>query len=278
MSHKTFVQGSVLILILLAFLTIPISVKAGGVCGGTYIVEQGQTVDSIAATCGTTTSAIYAANPGLSGTLYTGQTLTVPGYSGQSNIGNISGYTGYNYNYAPVNSNSTYIVQYGDTFSGIAYRFGVSIYALQAANPNIWDINLLYAGQVIYLPTSTGQANYYSPYAPYYGPGYYYPTPTPVAPSTALSVGTVPAGYPTGSIKLSNQANADVYISLQGTTHDGIGIIREYPVKGTMNVNVPAGWYTYVAWVGGHPFSGQFNLPADSNHSITFYSNRVVVE
>ncbi len=277
MSHKTFVQSSVLILILLSFLTIPVSVKAGGVCGGTYIVEQGQTVDSIAATCGTTASAIYAANPGLSGSLYTGQTLTVPSYSSQSNIGTTSSYSGYNpynYNYAPVNSNGAYIVQYGDTFSGIASRFGVSMFALWAANPNIWDINLLYAGQVLYLPTSTGQANYYyASCSPCYSN-----VPTSTQKSTALSVGILPAGSPTGEISLSNRANNDVYVSLQGTTRDGIGFIREYPVKGTMNVNVPAGWYEYVAWVGDHAFSGQFNLPTDSNHSITFYSNRVVIK
>lgn len=276
MSRKTYTQGSVLILVLLAFLAIPVSAQAGGVFGGIYIVEQGQTVDTIAATCGTTTSAIYAANPGISGSLYAGQVLTVPSsnYNNQNNIGNISGYNGYNnYNYAPVNYNGTYIVQYGDTFSGIASRFGMSVYALMAANPNIWDINLLYAGQVIYVPTSVGQVNYYAPSSAWFAI-----VPAPTEKPTALSHGTVPAGTPTGEIKLSNQAIGDVYVSLQGTTRDGIDVIREYPVSGTMNVNVPAGWYIYVAWVGSHKFEGQFNLRADSNHSITFYSNKVVLE
>ncbi len=274
LSPKTFAQGSVLILILLAFLVIPVSAQAGGVCGGTYVVEQGQTVDTIAAICGTTTSAIYAANPGISASLYAGQTLTVPSINyNQSNNNNYSGYYIYNnYNYAAVNSNSTYIVQYGDTFSGIASRFGVSIYALWAANPNIWDINILYAGQVIHLPTSGGQVNY-APYS-----AWFVIVPTPAEKPTALSYGTVPAGTPTGKIKLSNRADGDVYVSLQGTTRDDIGVIREYPVSGTMDVEVPAGWYIYVAWVGSHKFEGHFNLGADSNHSITFYSNKVVVE
>ena len=262
MSLKTFAQGSVLILVLLAFLVIPVSAQAGGVCGGIYIVEQGQTVDTIAATCGTTASAIYAANPGISASLYAGQTLTVPGnnYNNQSNNNNYSSFNG------------TYIVQYGDTFSAIASRLGMSVYALWAANPNIWDINLLYAGQVIYLPTSAGQVNY-APYSAWFAI-----VPTPTEKPTALSYGTVPAGTPTGNIKLSNQANGDVYVSLQGTTRDGIGVIREYPVSGTMDVEVPAGWYIYVAWVGSHKFEGHFNLGADSNHSITFYSNKVVIE
>lgn len=273
MSRKTFTQGSVLVLVLLTFLAIPVNVKAGGVCGGTYIVSQGETVNSIAATCGTSASAIYAANPGLSGSLYAGQTLTVP-----SSSYNPSSNTNYNYNYASVTSNGAYIVQYGDTFSGIASRFGVSMYALWTANPNIWDINLLYAGQVIYLPTSSGQT-YYGPYSPYSPYMPWYPVaPTPAAPSTALSVGTLPAGSPTGEITLSNRSNGDVYVSLQGTTRDGIGFIREYPVKGTMRVNVPAGWYVYVVWVDNQEFSGQFNLPTDANHSITFYASKVVVE
>lgn len=251
MSHKTFAQVSVLILILMAFLAIPGNAQAGGVCGGTYVVEQGDTLDTIAAMCGTTVSAIYAANPGSSGYLYAGQVLTLPG----------SYYNNYNY-YPPVSYTGTYIVQAGDTFSGIASRFGVSINNLWAANPQIWNINLLYVGQVIHVPASSSVVI----------------VPTPTASPVPLSYGTVPPGTPYGAIKLSNKANAEVYVSLQGTTRDGIDVINEYPVSGTMNVKVPAGWYIYVAWVGGQKFEGQFNLGADSNHSITFYINKVVVE
>ncbi len=251
MSHKSFAQVSVLVLFLLASFAVPVRVQAGGVCGGTYVVEQGETLETIAAMCGTTVSAIYTANPGISGSLYAGQVLTVPG----------SNYYNY-YDYAPVSYNGTYIVRYGDTFSGIASRFGVSIYDLWAANPYIWDINLLYVGQVIYLPASSWTVI----------------VPTPTKAPVPLSYGTVPSGTPYGTIKLSNQANGDVYVSLQGTTRDGLNVINEYPVSGTMNVNVPAGWYVYVAWVGGQKFTGQFNLGGDSEHSITFYSNRVVVK
>jgi hypothetical protein len=45
-----------------------------------------------------------------------------------------------------------------------------------------------------------------------------------------------------------------------------------------MKVNVPAGWYIYVAWVGGQKFEGQFNLGGGSDHVISFYSNKIVVE
>ena len=283
MSPKAFAQVSVFILILMAFLAIPAGVLAGGVCGGTWVVEQGETVDSIAARCGTTASAIYAANPGI-GSLYVGQTLMLPGSAPGStyvtpisnpNYNNYDYYNNYNYyNNVPVLYSGAYIVQYGDTFSGIAQRFGVSIHALRAANPHVWNINLIYAGQVIYVPTSTGQV-IYVPVPVYPGSAF---VPTPTAEPVPLSYGVVPPGAPYGHIKLSNRANADVYVSLQGTTRDGFHVINEYPVSGTMNVRVPAGWYIYVAWVGGKKMDGQFKLGGDSDHRMTFYSNKVVVE
>ncbi len=265
---------------------IPSNPQAGGACGNTYTVQWGDTLSAIAATCGTTLSAMYSANPGIGGTLYAGQVLTVPGY----NYNNNSNY----YNNAPVNYNGTYIVQFGDSFSEIASRYGVSTNDLEAANPGIYDIDHLYAGQVINVPV--GQGNYapygqgsYATYGPGsygpYGPGGYPPAspwfgywPTPTPEPSSLSYGTAPAGTPQGQVKLSNDANADVYVSLQGTTRDGTDVINEYTVNGTMNVTVPAGWYAYVASVGGREFSGQFNLPGNSSHSITFYSNRVVVQ
>ncbi len=46
-----------------------------------------------------------------------------------------------------------YVVQPGDTFFGIARRFGVSVTALQAANPQITNINLIFVGQILRVPT-----------------------------------------------------------------------------------------------------------------------------
>ena len=293
MAHKAFTQVSVFVLLLLAFFGTPLGAQAGGVCGGTYVVEGNDTLDSIAAMCGITISAINAANPGINGSLYAGQVLTLPGNNYNNNYNNNNynnnnynnnnynnnydnnynnnhnndynnhnnDYNNYNY-YAPVSYNGTYIVRVGDTFSGIASRYGVSLNDLRAANPYIWDINNLYAGQVIYVPGSSL---------------YPYMSTPPETPS-ALSYGTVPSGTPKGSIILLNKANADVYVSLQGTTRDGSNVINEYSVSGSMKVNVPAGWYIYVAWVGGQKFEGQFHLSGDSDHGITFYSNKIVVE
>jgi predicted chitinase len=46
----------------------------------------------------------------------------------------------------------TYIVRAGDTFSAIAQRSGVSLAALQQANPQIADIDLISPGQSVNIP------------------------------------------------------------------------------------------------------------------------------
>jgi LysM repeat protein len=48
----------------------------------------------------------------------------------------------------------TYVVEPGDTLSGIAERFGVSLGALEAANPQITNPDLIFPGQVIRIPTN----------------------------------------------------------------------------------------------------------------------------
>jgi LysM repeat protein len=45
-----------------------------------------------------------------------------------------------------------YLVQPGDTLSGIAASHGVSLAAVEAANPHLADPNLIYAGQTVDLP------------------------------------------------------------------------------------------------------------------------------
>ncbi|MFL7871525.1 MAG: LysM domain-containing protein [Anaerolineales bacterium] len=247
MSHKTSIQAFVLILMLLAAFAGPGNAQASSSCGSTYVVQPGDWLSTIADRCGVTLAQMYAANPGLGYYIYPGQVLAIPGggYSGSSS-GSYS---------------NTYTVQYGDTFALIASRFGVSVNALWAANGQIWDINRIYPGQVIYVPGSSwfnvGSAS--------------------TEPLVERSYGVAPEGTPTGNIKLINNANAEAYISLQGTTKDGVKVINEYPVSDPMWVKVPDGWYTYVAWVGGQQFVGNFTLRQTSKISIKLYANKVVV-
>jgi LysM repeat protein len=46
---------------------------------------------------------------------------------------------------------SYYIVQPGDTLSAIAWRFGTTVWIIAQAN-GIWNPNLIYVGQRIYIP------------------------------------------------------------------------------------------------------------------------------
>lgn len=250
MSFKAITQCVVLIAILLASFASPGDAQAWSSCSSTYVVQWGDSLSKIAQRCGTTVSALYAANPWIGYTLYAGSVLTIPD----------GGYSGY---YPSNNYSDTYIVQRGDTFSMIAKRFGVSTNALWYANGHIWDINRIYPGQVIYLPASASWFNV---------------VPTSYEPLVERSYGTAPVGAPTGRVKLINNANAEVYVSLQGTTNDGVKVINEYPVGEPMRVKVPAGWYLYVAWVGGEKFSGEFQLHGDENVSLIFYSTRVAVK
>ena len=274
MSRKNFVQISVLALFLVALLAVPTSAQAGGVCGGTYVVEAGDTLSSIASRCGTTVSAITTANSGVADPLRAGQTLTLSSASSSGGAVTstiVSTETNYtpstttttsttNYNYYPpvTYSNGTYVVQYGDTFSAIAYRYGLTINQLWAANPQVWNINYLYAGQVLYIPTSGGQTG-----------------PTSSSSSEPLSYGHVPAGTPYGWVRLVNQSSStEIYVSLQGTTRDGINVIYEYPVSGSLTVKIPSGSYKYVAWANERQFVGYFHLPNDGESKLVFRNNQ----
>lgn len=257
MSYKTIIRCFVLAAILLASFANPGNAQAGSGCGSTYIVQPGDWLSKIASKCGVTLAQMYAANPGVGYYIYPGQVLVIPG-------GGYSDYPGYAYT-------GNYTVQRGDTFAKIASRYGISVNTLWAANPYIWDINRIYPGQVIYVPglsssPSSSSSSWFQVY------------PASTEPLVERSYGTAPEGTPTGKVRLINNANAEVYVSLQGETNDGVTVINEYPVDESMTVNVPAGWYTYVAWVGGQKFVGNFTLRGDSNPSIKFYINRVVVQ
>jgi putative chitinase len=63
---------------------------------------------------------------------------------------------------APSNAGGVYHrVRWGETLSGIAVRYCTTVWAIQNAN-GIWNPNLIYAGQVLYIPT--GWCGYHPPY------------------------------------------------------------------------------------------------------------------
>ena len=140
MSRKSRVLLFIVILVLLVSFVGPGIALASSSCGSSYVVQRGDTLSRIAVLCGTTVSALRQANPGLGRYIYAGQMLVIPDGSG----------------YVPGPAyGGTYTVRWGDTFRKIAARLGYNVNDLIAANPQVWNPNLIYPGQVIYLPGST---------------------------------------------------------------------------------------------------------------------------
>ena len=143
MSWKSPVLVSIVITLLLVSFATPGTALAWSGCGSSYVVQWGDTLGKIAMLCGTSVAALRQANPGMGYYIYAGQTLWMPGSSG----------------YVPgPTSAGTYVVGRGDTLRKIAARMGVCVADLIAVNPQIWNPNLIYPGQVINLP---GGGSYY---------------------------------------------------------------------------------------------------------------------
>jgi putative chitinase len=113
--------------------------QAGYGGGFWYTVQPGDNLTRLANRYGTTVSAIKNAN-GLSGSVIRiGQVLWIPAGSGGGGGGG-GGWCA-----------QTYVVQRGDTLSGIARWFGVSTQELAAAN-NIYNPSRIYVGQRLCIP------------------------------------------------------------------------------------------------------------------------------
>lgn len=62
-----------------------------------------------------------------------------------------------------------HLVQPGETLSSIAYKYGVTTWAIASAN-GVWNPNLIYVGQVLTIPYGGGYCSWcgYKPYPVYY--------------------------------------------------------------------------------------------------------------
>ncbi len=99
-----------------------------------HVVQWGENLTRIARRYGTTVWAIAQAN-GILNVNYirAGQILLIPVSGPGPGPGHV------------------YIVQSGDTLSGIAWRFGTTVWALAQLN-GIWNPHLIYIGQKLYIP------------------------------------------------------------------------------------------------------------------------------
>ncbi|HZP26803.1 MAG TPA: LysM peptidoglycan-binding domain-containing protein [Dehalococcoidia bacterium] len=108
--------------------------SSGAAGAFSYTVTKGDSVISIANYYGVSVSSIVTANDlDDADYIYVGQTLEVP--SGSSSSG----------------SAGQYVVQPGDTLSGIAEYYGVGVSAIVAAN-GLWDADQIFAGDVLTIP------------------------------------------------------------------------------------------------------------------------------
>lgn len=124
------------------FILSSLGFSAHAVWGQTYYVQPGDSLYSIAARYGTTTSALQSVNGLYSASIYAGQALTMaPQYS---------------------SSSSSYIVKPGDSLFLLSQKFGISVATLKQTN-NLKQ-NYLIAGQILSLPISSSSSGSSSSY------------------------------------------------------------------------------------------------------------------
>src|SRR5438094_371597 len=95
-----------------------------------YRVQSGDTLAGIASRFNVSLSSLERANPAVHdpNRIYVGELLAIPGRSDT---------------FHPAPSTGAYTVRSGDTMSGIAGRFGVSLAALERANPQVRNPNVI---------------------------------------------------------------------------------------------------------------------------------------
>lgn len=90
--------------------------------------------------------------------------------------------------------------------------------------------------------------------------------------------GTLPPLVPFSQVTLINKAKTEAYISLHVDLPQGGNTVIEYPVQGSIKIDAPVGFYSYVAWVGGNKLVGNFRLRHDDDLSIVLYKDKVVIK
>jgi LysM repeat protein len=137
--------GGIMLLATMAFTSAPTILWACGTT--THTVNSGETLASIAASCGVSLSTLEAANPQITdpSLIFNGEQINIP--NGSTNTGTTVPVV------EPITTSGTYTVKPGDSLSIIANRFGVSLIALEEDNPQITDPRLIFSGEVINIPS-----------------------------------------------------------------------------------------------------------------------------
>ncbi|MEO8287497.1 MAG: LysM peptidoglycan-binding domain-containing protein [Chloroflexota bacterium] len=179
---------------------------------GTYVVQPGDNLSTIAVRFGTTVAAIMQANGLTSSTIYSGQVLNI-GTSGNSVPATPKPQP--QPTSPPQQANpGTYVVQPGDSFSRIAAKFGITAQALAAAN-GLTLASFIYAGQVLTVPDQGQQ-----------------PAPTdvpPTTPPTPAAVTPVPTEVPATSVPTAGTTTTPIAVESPGSAELGKPV--KYTVK-----------------------------------------------
>lgn len=109
-----------------------------------YTIKAGDTFKSIADAHQITLEELLNANPGL---VQVGTMLTLPLPTIQTPPQTTTSTTK-----TAASSTKTYTVTQGDSISSIANKYGVTVDAIKAINPQLTNPNLIYVGQVIVIP------------------------------------------------------------------------------------------------------------------------------
>jgi LysM domain/Transglycosylase-like domain len=109
---------------------------------------------------------------------------------------------------------STYTVQSGDTLSGIAARSGVSLSAIEAANPQIHNPNLIYVNQKVHVPDGR------SGVTPIPGPSVSAATSAPATPDGGSTAASQPAASE-GTATSSSTTSSGTASSSTGSSSTG---------------------------------------------------------
>jgi LysM repeat protein len=122
-------------------LLLPGALVSGNNGYSTYVVMRGDTLKALANRFGTSMEALISLNADITNAnvIYEGQRMIVPSGSGVPST-------------LPPTYGQVYTVQHGDTLRKIADRLNTTVDAILKVNPQIYNPNLIYAGQVINLP------------------------------------------------------------------------------------------------------------------------------
>lgn len=142
----------------------PAAAPPVGTAQTSYTIAGGDTISAIAGRFGVTTQAVLTANKlGWSTIIYPGQRIVIPGTAASSNtppsmppvspptapltpVSEVTPITP-----APAPQSTNYLIKSGDTLTGIAARFGVTIQSVLDAN-GLNRSSIIYAGRTLVIP------------------------------------------------------------------------------------------------------------------------------